>query len=137
MRIMSVSAADSNQPAFGAYLSIKPGAWKAIKGESRCRFDEVMSKLREKLLEESSNDVFVVGKSWMRPKVGPYGEDKANLKVAIKSDSAHFYYDRSRSIPELVEDLYNAYKHVLRKHNRDIPEDTYDEFVNKYQAMMP
>ena len=146
MRITGISNANSNnRVAFEAGLRVEPSALKAVKGEAELRFNQVMAGFRERLAKETLHheDTVVVSKPLFRKaKINTdHGKEKANLKVAIDIHSVGFYYDKNRTIQQLVQDFMNTYEHLRYKaHYEPLPDvrsDSLEDFENIYRAMMP
>ena len=115
---------NNNNTNFMARLSYDNSVVRNIGGETIEGFKRVMSELAEILKKDTiqPNDIFKI-KAFNGVKYidTEQGLKNANLEVSLEECSVPFFYNVCRSSSKIVEDLYNAYKHVrYEKHYKPV-----------------
>lgn len=66
-----------------------------------------------------------------------YGVKKANIELKIKDEYVPFYYNKQSTTGELIQQLYNGYKHTRYKAHYDpTPVPCYDMLGEEYYSRL-
>ena len=128
------------QTSFKADVGLYWGVRRSL-GENKDKFKSVISKLKEKLAKDPINteDTLMIGSCDGIFKVDTkYGPKKANLELQIGNTNTPFYYNKESSEDELVEQLYNGYKHTryVEHYTPKIPMAEHEGLGEDYYSRM-
>ena len=120
MRISPIN--NKSNPGFNANLYITKEAKALMRNSlntSRWDVFKLELKLSSKLADEvPQSDTCVIDKISKKLRdelpVSPfnYGYEKPQFEVRIQDKVTGFYFNTRRTISQIAEDMYNAYKHV-------------------------